>query len=163
MPPLRLLNITPEVARLVSDPRAFEAAHGASFGGEAETIKSVVSVNESFRSRNGAPPEWGGYLAIDPLKKRVVGTCAFKGSPIDGVVEIAFFTFEPYGGKGYATAMLNGLIDICRPTPAVRKLIAHTMPEENAVTAILRKNGFSKIGDKVDPEDGPVWLWERWK
>lgn len=162
-PTLRLLNINPEVARLARDAAAFERAQGASFGGEAETIRGVVEASESFRSRNGAPPEWGGYLAIDPKKGRVVGTCAFKGSPIDGVAEIAFFTFEPYGGKGYATAMVSELIRICEPTPAVRKLIALSMPEENAATAVLQKNGFQKVGQKIDPEDGLLWRWERWK
>jgi hypothetical protein len=26
---------------------------------------------------------------------------------------------------------------------------------------VLRKNGFEFIGDVVEPDDGPVWRWER--
>jgi ribosomal-protein-alanine N-acetyltransferase len=157
---VRLLNITPAIARLCEDPDAFERAQGASFGNQSEAIKGVVAMTETFRSRNGAPPEWGGYLAIDTEKERVIGTCAFKGSPIDGVVEIAYFTFPPFERKGYGTAMAAELVRLCRPTPAVRRIIAHTLPEKNPSTAILEKNGFTKIAEISEVDDGPLWRWE---
>lgn len=163
MPRLTLLNITPDVARLAENPAAFEAACGAAFAGQDDAIRGIVSMNESFRSRNGAPPEWGGYLAVDPESRRVVGSCAFKGSPIDGVVEIAFFTLPPYEGRGVAGEMVARLVEICRPTPAVRRVIAHTMPEDNAATSVLRKNGFRQVGEVTDAEDGRAWQWELWK
>lgn len=157
---LRLLNITPEIARLAADPKAFERAQGASFGSQTDTIRGIVEANESYRARNAARSIWSGYLAIDPDRKRVVGSCAFKGEPIDGVVEIAYFTLPPYEGKGYANAMVAELVRLCQPSPAVRRIVAHTMPEESAVTAVLRKNGFTRTGEFSDPEDGLVWRWE---
>ena len=157
---LRLLNITPEIAKLSSDAKAFERSQGAGFGNQTDTIRGIIEANESFRSRNGARSVWGGYLAIDVDKKRVVGSCAFKGEPIDGVVEIAYFTLPPFEGKGYASAMVAELIRLCQPTPAVRRITANTMPEESAVTGVLRKNGFIKTGEYNDPEDGLVWRWE---
>lgn len=157
---LRLLNITPEIARLAIDAKAFERAQGAAFGNQADTIRGIIEANESFRERNDARSIWGGYLAIDADRKRVVGSCAFKGEPIDGVVEIAYFTLPPYEGKGYATAMVSELVALCRPTPAVRRIVAHTMPEESAVTGVLRKNGFARTGEFSDPEDGLIWRWE---
>ena len=39
--------------------------------------------------------------------------------------------------------------------------IAHTLPEENASTRALRRNGFTLAGAVDDPEDGLVWRWER--
>jgi hypothetical protein len=39
--------------------------------------------------------------------------------------------------------------------------IAHTLPEENASTRALRRNGFLFAGEVMDPEDGLVWRWER--
>ena len=35
------------------------------------------------------------------------------------------------------------------------------LPEATASTRVLRKCGFVHIGEVVDPEDGPVWRWER--
>jgi hypothetical protein len=34
-------------------------------------------------------------------------------------------------------------------------------PERNASVRILEKLGFAHLGQVVDPEDGPVWRWER--
>ena len=157
---LRLLNITSDIANLCNDPDAFQRAEGASFGNQAATIRGVIEMTQTFRSRNGAPPEWGGYLVIDPAKARVIGTCAFKGAPMDGVVEIAYFTFPPYERKGYGTAMTSELIRLCLPTPAVRRVIAHTLPEHSPSTSILKKNGFLHRGEVVDAEDGRLWRWE---
>ncbi len=48
---------------------------------------------------------WGGYVAVDETSDLVVGSCAFKGPPTaDGTVEIAYYTFGPYEGQGYAKA-----------------------------------------------------------
>jgi|SRR6267378_2525891 len=38
---------------------------------------------------------------------------------------------------------------------------AHTLPLSNPSTRVLQKCGFRHIGAVVDPEDGPVWRWER--
>ena len=154
---IRLLNINPEVAAHVADPRAFQQVHGASLGDMAEEIKGAVDMNDSFRARHGAPPQWGGYLAIDPALKKVVGVCAFKGSPIDGVVEIAYFTLPPFEKRGYGTEMTAALVRIAGASPAVTKVIAHTLPVENASTALLKKNGFEFEREAHDPEDGRVW------
>ncbi len=45
--------------------------------------------------------------------------------------------------------------------PRVQLIRAHTRPEANASTRVLRKCGFVHIGEIIDPEDGPVWRWER--
>lgn len=154
-----LLNLTPDVIRRCAHPEDFELIHGAAFGEMADAILGVAQANDSFRSRTGSRPEWGGYLAIDPAKKRVVGTCAFKGEPTDGLVEIAYYTLPPYEGQGYASAMARELLRLANASAAVRRIVAHTLPEENASTSVLVKLGFQKVGDITDPEDGPLWRW----
>ena len=104
-------------------------------------------------------PPWGGFLAVDD--ERVIGTCAFKAAPDgDGTVEIAYFTFEPFERRGYATAMAAELVRLASESPLVNHIIAHTLPERNPSTRVLQRNGFAFAGDVVDPEDGPVWRWE---
>jgi len=43
----------------------------------------------------------------------------------------------------------------------VQLVRAHTLPVSNPSTRVLLKCGFRDIGEVVDPEDGPVWRWER--
>jgi hypothetical protein len=45
----------------------------------------------------------------------------------------------------------------------VRRVCAHTLPEENASTGVLTKCGFRKTGELMDPDDGLVWRREKTK
>jgi hypothetical protein len=40
-------------------------------------------------------------------------------------------------------------------------VIAHTLPVENASGQALTRNGFVRAGDAIDPDEGPVWRWQR--
>jgi ribosomal-protein-alanine N-acetyltransferase len=100
-------------------------------------------------------------LAEDETSYLVVGSCAFKGPPAaDGTVEIAYYTFSPYQGQGYAKGMARALISVARSSPLVRHVIAHTLPEKNASTSVLRSVGMRFVGEVWDPDDGLVWRWQ---
>ena len=48
-----------------------------------------------------------------------------------------------------------------RPTPLVQLIRAHTLPAANASTRVLAKSGLVHVGTFIDPDDGPVWRWEK--
>jgi [ribosomal protein S5]-alanine N-acetyltransferase len=155
-PYLRLLPIDAPLAEALRQEggERFEKAYGASVH-DAAFVRGVA---EHTFSLHMAPP-WSGYLAADG--RAVIGTCAFKGPPdAEGAVEIAYFTFPPYEGRGYATAMAQALLEIALESPEVRLLRAHTLPEPNASTRVLEKLGLRHLGAVEDPEDGTVWRWE---
>jgi ribosomal-protein-alanine N-acetyltransferase len=52
------------------------------------------------------------------------------------------------------------MLDKAAATGAVSTVIAHTLANENPSTGVLRRLGFTKTHDLVDPEDGPIWRWE---
>jgi RimJ/RimL family protein N-acetyltransferase len=92
----------------------------------------------------------------------VVGQGGFKGPPAeDGVVEIAYGIAPDYQGQGYATEATEALTTFALGSGRVRVVRAHTRPEANASTRVLRKCGFLHIGEVIDPEDGLVWRWEK--
>jgi RimJ/RimL family protein N-acetyltransferase len=43
----------------------------------------------------------------------------------------------------------------------VQVVRAHTFAESNASARVLTKCGFHHAGEVIDPDDGPVWRWER--
>ena len=101
---------------------------------------------------------WVGYLAE---KNGVfVGTCAYKSSPENGEVEIAYFTFPEYEGQGVATLMAQWLINIANQH-GVSCVKAQTLPEKNASVRILETLNFVFVGSVDHPEDGKVWEWRR--
>ncbi|MCB0165415.1 MAG: GNAT family N-acetyltransferase [Anaerolineae bacterium] len=88
-----------------------------------------------------------------------VGTCGFKSPPENNRVEIAYFTFPDYEGKGIATQMARALVTIAVEADLRIDVAAQTLPVDSASTTILRKLGFENTGTVIHPEDGAVWEW----
>lgn len=124
-----------------------------------EATSGVRDAMRDLYARRGFLPPWIGYLAVE--NGAVVGTCGFAAPPVDGVVEIAYFSFPGNEGRGLATRMAAELLALSQPLAQQNQyqVIAHTMPEEGPSPVILRKLGFEWQGEIVHPEDGPVWKW----
>ena len=90
---------------------------------------------------------------------QLVGMCGFKSPPQNGRVEIAYGTTPGNEGRGIATQMARQLVQMARETEEGITVVAQTLPEEGASTAVLRKLGFVLDGTVDHPEDGEVWEW----
>jgi RimJ/RimL family protein N-acetyltransferase len=148
--------------RAAEDPEAFVRGHGLTLGVESDVIQSGAGQMASLLHRTGTTsPPWTGFLAVDRSQSLVIGMCGFKAPPdSEGLVEIAYGTFPKFEGRGVATSMATLLVERARQETSVRRVIAHTLPETNASTRVLEKNGFAHTGPVIDPEDGLVWRWE---
>lgn len=102
---------------------------------------------------------WIGYFALQDAV--CIGTCGFKGAPVDRRVEIAYYAFPGHEGRGHATRMARSLVDMAWATDPTLVVAAQTLPHESASTSILRKIGFTCIGSVLHPEDGEVWEWQK--
>jgi ribosomal-protein-alanine N-acetyltransferase len=74
----------------------------------------MCTATVSLYRRVGFNPPWIGYLALSGPE--VVGTCSFTSQPHLGKVEIAYFTFPQFEGRGMATSMARALIEIAGTT-----------------------------------------------
>jgi GNAT superfamily N-acetyltransferase len=109
-----------------------------------------------------ADPWAHGFGVLHLASGKVVGAAGFKGPPgTDGAVEIAYGIVPDYQGRGYATEAARALVSYASNSGRVRLICAHTLPTQNASTRVLTKCGFKLIGEVIDPEDGPVWRWEK--
>jgi ribosomal-protein-alanine N-acetyltransferase len=149
------------IAAILDDLRNFEELHEVEANGYQELIISMVRQTRDFLGESESGHPWGSYLAVDETSRKIVGICSFKSPPTnEGVVEIAYFTFPKYEGRGYATSMAKNLIAMAVSEPGISRVVAHTLPERNASNRILEKLGMSFAGEATDPEDGQVWRWE---
>jgi RimJ/RimL family protein N-acetyltransferase len=115
-----------------------------------------------LRISSAADPWVFGFAVIHDADRRVIGTASFKGPPDEeGVVEIAYGIVPAYQNRGYATEAASALVGFARERVDVRAIRAHTLPVPNASTHVLTKCGFQQLGEVDDPDDGPVWRWER--
>lgn len=161
-PKLHYVTIDKEVqAVLAAGMATFEQRYDVVCAVEFERIQGIVDATMTALTNQGTPP-WCGRLTVATQadgERTVVGTCAFKGPPEDGCVEIAYHTFPEFEGRGYATAMAGDLIQDADQFGLVDQVIAHTLPETNRSTQILERHGFQRVGLDVDPEAGIVWRW----
>ena len=104
-------------------------------------------------------PDWGAHLFVDTARATVLGFGGYKGPPRDGAVEIGYAVAPPARRRGVATAAARQLVERARALGAAR-CVTHTLPEANPSTTVLERCGFSRVGDAVDPDEGPVWRWE---
>ena len=110
-----------------------------------------------FYKRVGFNPPWISYYVT--LGDQLVGAAAFKGKPVNRIVEIAYGTFEKYRNRGIGTSICRQLVNLSLQTDPTITITARTLPEENFSTKLLKKNDFVFSGTVIDPEDGEVWEW----
>lgn len=101
------------------------------------------------------------YTAVERSTGTTVGGCAFKGPPVDGIVEVAYGIDEAHRGKGFATEAAGAMTEFAFASGQVQTVRAHTKPENGASGRALAENRFRQIGEVIDPEDGLVTRWER--
>ena len=103
---------------------------------------------------------WWTYLPVLQGENRLIGSGGYKGKPDeDGLVEIGYEIAPTYRGCGLATEFARGLIDHVLAMPDIKAVQAHTLAEENASTAVLRKCGLQFAGEINLGENGRLWRW----
>jgi ribosomal-protein-alanine N-acetyltransferase len=96
---------------------------------------------------------WGPHLFFDD-DGALVGFGGFKGPPSASRVEIGYAVAPSRQGRGIATAATRWMIDRARAR-GVDAVVAHTLAEVNASTAVLERCGFVHVATTADP-DGDV-------
>jgi len=154
-----------DLLALIEQPEIFEALTGFPASPRLRDFMISPDVSPawtaSLRTIQGPDPWRLGFAVIDKETRSVIGAASFKGPPnATGTVEIAYGIVPSFEGRGYATEAAHALVDYAQKNEQVRQIIAHTMPEPNASTHVLKKCGFTFAGEVIDPEDGQVWRWE---
>ena len=135
-------------AKLEPHPILFDEEQTGGFARELRTIAASEQVLP-----------WCSYVAW--LGDSPVAMGGFKGAPdTRNSVEIGYLTFAAHEGEGHATALAAFLIQVAKEQRVV-SVTAHTLMEANASTRVLEKNGFERVGEGDDPDEGEVWRWER--
>ncbi len=124
-----------------------------------ENCQALITIYDEYYPKNGYQPPWTGYFIIK--ENEVVGSCGFTKAPVDGVVEIAYWTFPENEGQGIGTFACGELIRMANETDPTVKITAKTAPNENSSVSILKKFQFSNVGTVQDDEIGDAWLWQR--
>lgn len=119
--------------------------------------QELLEIYNSYYAQFGFDLPWVAYLILK--QNQVVGTCSFIGKPINGQVEIAYWTFKDFEGQGVASFGCKELLKIAKNADPAIIITAKTAPENNPSTKILENNGFVFKEIVQDHEIGDAWLW----
>lgn len=164
---LRLLPHTPDqLLALIEGPERYEQLTGfpAATGLREFFASGDVSPDwiAGLRTLQHSDPWRIGFAVVHRESRSVIGSAGFKGPPdSDRMVEVAYGIVPSFEGRGYATQAAKALVAYAIESGVVQIIRAHTLPTPNASTKVLKKCGFKFTGDVIDPDDGPVWRWER--
>jgi len=114
-----------------------------------------------MRASEAADPWARAFRVVHRDTGLALGSCSFKGPPLDGVVEIAYGIHRDHAGEGYATEVARALVEYAFSCGEVRLVRAHTLSNGEASKRVHKKCGFRYVGEVVDPEDGTVCRFER--
>ncbi len=120
--------------------------------------QKVLDIYEHYYTKFGFDYPWVGYFIYDG--DNIVGTCGFNGPPKFGKVEIAYWTFREFEGKGIATFACQELLNIALKSNGKMIVVAKTGPRKNAATRILEKNKFTLVGVIRNEGYEDVWYWK---
>ena len=164
---LRLIPFTPQqLLALLEQPERFAELAGFKAAAGLREFFTSGEVSpawlDTMRAMEHADPWLLGFAVVHRESGQVIGSAGFKGAPdADGMVEVAYGIVPDFEGRGHATEAAQALVAHAVGSGLVRRVWAHTLPTANASTRVLAKCGFQRLDDVVDPDDGPVWRWER--
>jgi ribosomal-protein-alanine N-acetyltransferase len=104
-----------------------------------------------------AHPDWTGWVGwyvihLEEAAPVLCGSVGFKGPPdADGLVEIGFSLLPTHQHHGFATEMVERLVQWACAQPGVRCAEAETSVDNLASVRVLERTGFQPIATEGGP------------
>jgi RimJ/RimL family protein N-acetyltransferase len=167
---LDLVSMTPEFMDAVLRDRLAEAQEELGAALPADAVDAAV---ESFLARRieqlQKDPDVQKWLARAMIRREggreMIGNAGFHGEPgvnsasAPDALEIGYGVRLEHRRQGYATEAVEGLIGWAR-SEGIHHFVASVAPDNEPSLAIIRKLGFVRTGEHIDPEDGLEHVFE---
>ena len=105
--------------------------------------------------------KWFVRWMVQKSTREIVGSVSFHGPPDEqGMMEIGLGVHSNFQRLGYAAEALTGMWSWVVEQPGVDLLRYTVDPNNEASVAVIKKFGFERVGQQIDPEDGPEDIYE---
>ncbi len=156
---IRLLALAPDDLRRLREGAGLDSCRGFA-AAEPDLLPAVVVEDAGRRFEAGEEWFWcSPRLFLEEETGLLVGAGSYRNAPRAGEVEIGYGVAASQAGRGLASAGTARMIEEAFGRPEVTAVTAETSVTNRASERVLEKNGFSRCGSRVDPEDGPLTCW----
>ena len=105
--------------------------------------------------------KWFVRFIVLKDSREIIGSTSFHGAPDqEGMMEIGIGLDQKFWGKGYATEALLGMWRWVAAQDGVKTLRYTVSPTNLSSVAIIKKFGFTYVGQQIDDIDGPEDIYE---
>jgi RimJ/RimL family protein N-acetyltransferase len=118
-----------------------------------EVVELIRGVAAKNRDALGGDVAW--LIIAD---NEAVGMISFTRAHDGKRPEIGYGIADSRQGRGHATGAVTALLPIVRAR-GFDGLTAETGIDNRASQVVLERNGFTRTGERTDPEDGDLYLW----
>lgn len=134
-------------------PRDFELADTPI--GPPGVIEMLAEVAAEVR-QTFSPASW---LIVD--QNEVVGLCSITRPPKDGMIDIGYGIAPSRQARGIAGRAIGEIIAWAEREPGIQAITAETSIVNLPSERVLVRNGFLRVGEREDEQDGPLHCWRR--
>nr|WP_294813213.1 GNAT family protein [uncultured Sphingomonas sp.] len=118
-----------------------------------EILQMLAELAERV-SATFAPASW---LIVED--GAVVGLCSITRPPEGGSIDIGYGIAPDRQRRGSATRAIGAVVEWARAAPNVTAITAETALDNAASQRVLERNGFERVGERFDAEDGQLICW----
>jgi len=113
--------------------------------GKPRTLEDVEKKMEKMLRYCEEHPGLGTWL-IETKNRNFIGSACLKHLDDTDEIEMGYYFLEAYWGRGYATEVVNALVEYGQKELRLPKIVATTHPENQASIHVLEKCGFTFEG-----------------
>lgn len=90
----------------------------------------------------------------------VIGLCSVTRVSSAGVVDIGYGIAPSRQGRGHARSAIATIVEWARSDPRVTAVRAETSIHNHPSQRVLERNGFLRVGERLDADDGDLICWK---
>ncbi|QNA85108.1 GNAT family N-acetyltransferase [Sphingomonas sp. So64.6b] len=118
-----------------------------------EVLRMLADVAANVRA-TFSPASW---LIVEGAE--LVGLCSVTRPPDGSVIDIGYGIAPDRRGRGSASRAIGEIVGWARDSGRVAAVTAETSVANIASQRVLSRNGFARVGERIDDEDGPLICW----
>lgn len=151
-----------DFAKFLYDPKRFAERFQLANAPARPDSETRVGLMRRYGASHRLDPArliWGVLWSVATRENRsFVGAFCFKGPPVAGDAEIAYYIEEPFRNHGYMTETLRAVVEWARKRDDVSGIAAETLLTNVASQRVLLKAGFIPYLDAPEIASDSCWF-----
>jgi [ribosomal protein S5]-alanine N-acetyltransferase len=104
---------------------------------------------------------WLSFWALHRADNALIASIGFKGKPdADGKIEIGYSVIPEYRRQGFASEMVEALLEYGFTNSAVTAILAQTRVDNFPSMKVLERFGMKQTGTNHDEDEGEMFVWK---